>query len=667
MKHLSLVLFLALLFQAFPVFAQTPNDPLLDRLWYLDRIHASDAWETTTGHDGVVVAVLDSGVDLGHPDIEANVWLNEDEISGNGLDDDGNGRKDDVHGWDFVDGDADPNPEDAIPFDPSAVSHGTLVAGIIGAVGNNAEGIAGINWDVRIMPLRILNRQGVGGEQAAIDAINYALDNGADVINMSFTGRNISTPFSHAVKKAYDRGVVFVAAVGNDGENGQANLNRDPIYPACLKGALDDDWVIGVAATTSTDEKAGFSNYGRNCTDISAPGVDLFGTSFYDPDNASFDERYTGFWQGTSMAAPMVSGSAALLLSRFPTLTPAQMKIILQLSVDPVKTKGTAWFGQLGSGRVNVARALEFAAAYAPPIVRGVTKTPIAFAAGPGHLPEVNLFTSNGEHLASYLVYEDVVAGGISVLVDDFDQDGEAEFAVVPRSGGEARVKWFEMDGTLGAEFIAFPGVTGGFALASGDLDADGKIEFVVSSRDGEARLEVFTIKGEKKFDIALESNRGLTVDVGDVDGTLGDEIVLAPIHGAPVVRVLKGDGTPFNTMTVGNPAQTDGIYTALADLSNNGRKQIVVGARRGGDQWVRAFNFQGALTDAFLAGAEGLADGMQVVAGDVNADGRDDVIVMSDRNPTAIKAYQRGAEILSWGLGNDIVIGDTELGAWSF
>lgn len=647
--------------------AQTPNDPLLDRLWYLDQIHAPEAWEKTTGHDGVVVAVLDSGVDLGHPDIEGNLWLNEDETPGNGLDDDGNGYADDVRGWDFVDRDADPNPEDAVPFDPSAVSHGTLVAGIIGAVGNNAEGIAGINWDVRIMPLRILNRQGTGGEEDAIRAINYALDNGADVINMSFTGYNISTPFSHAVKKAYDRGVVFVAAVGNDGDNGRANLNREPIFPACLKGALDDDWVIGVAATTATDEKAGFSNWGRTCTDLAAPGVEIFGTSFYNPDNAFFDERYTGFWQGTSTAAPMVSGSAALLLSRFPTLTPAQVKVILQLAVDPVKTKGTAWFGELGPGRVNVARAMEFAAAYAPPIVRGVTRTPVAFAAGPGHLPEVNLFTADGEHLASYLVYEDAMTGGLSVLVDDFDQDGEAEFAVVPRSKGEARVRWFEMDGTLGAEFRAFSGVAGGFALASGDIDADGKIEFVVSSRDGEARLEVFTIDGNKKVDLALEANQGFTVDVGDVDGSLGDEIVLAPIHGAPVVQVLKGDGTPFNTMTVGDPGKTDGIYAALADLSDNGRKEIVVGARRGGDAWVRAFNFQGVLTHAFLAGSEGSTDGVQVVAGDADADGRDEVIVMSDKNPTEVRGYRLGTRTFSWGLGNDIVIGETELGAWSF
>ncbi|KKT75190.1 MAG: hypothetical protein UW70_C0037G0004 [Candidatus Peregrinibacteria bacterium GW2011_GWA2_44_7] len=362
----------------------------------------------------------------------------------------------------------------------------------------------------------------------------------------------------------------------------------------------------------------------------------------------------------------MISGSVALLLSRFPTLSPAQVKVILQLAVDPVKTKGTAWFGQLGSGRVNIERALQFASSFAPPIVRGVTRTPIVFAAGPGEKPEVNLFTADGEHLGSYLVYDESSMGGISVLVDDFDQDGEAEFAVVPRSDGTAHVRWFEMEGTLGGEFTAFPGVTGGFALASGDLDADGKNEFVVSSRDGEARLEVFTIDGKKKFDLAIDSNRGLTVDVGDVDGTLGDEIVLAPIHGAPIVQILKGDGTPFNTITVGDPGRIDGIYTALADLTDNGRKEIVVGARLGGDQWIRAFNFQGVLTHAFLAGVEGSSDGIQVVAGDVNADGRDDVIAMPDKNPEQVRAYFKGSEVLSWGI-HDVVIGSTELGAWSF
>lgn len=650
----------------FPALAQLPNDPLLDRLWYLDQIHAPAAWETTTGNDGVVVAVVDTGVDLDHTDISQNIWVNEDEIPENGIDDDGNGYVDDVHGWDFVSNDPDPQPVDVPPFDPSAISHGTLVAGIIGAVGDNAEGITGVNWDVEIMSLKILNRQGSGGERNAINAINYALDNGADVINMSFTGREISTPFSHAVKRAYDRGVVFIAAVGNDGENGRANLNRDPIYPACLKGALDDDWVIGVAATTGLDEKADFSNYGRSCTDIAAPGVEMFGTSFYNPDSVYFDERYTGYWQGTSASAPVVSGAAALLLSRFPTLTPAQVKIILQLSVDPVKTKGTPWFGQLGPGRLNIARALEFAPAFGPPIVRGVTRTPMVFGAGPGEAPEVNIFNADGEHLESFFVYEESFSGGVSVLVDDFDQDGEAEFAVVPRSGGSAHVRWFEMNGALGGQFSAFEGVTGGFALGSGDVDSDGKTEFVVVSRHGEGRLEVYDTEGRHERDIGIDTNQGYTVDVGDVDGTLGDEIVLAPVTGAPVIHVLKGDGTPFNTMTVGSPLQTNGIYTTLADLTNNGRKEIVVSSRKGGDGWVRGFTFQGVLTDAFLVGDEGSLDGLQISAGDIDADGRDDILAMTDDGPTHLFAYQGGEEIRQW-VVNDVILGATELASWSF
>lgn len=666
MKHLSRILFLALLLQSSSVFAKAPNDPLLDRLWYLDKIHAPAAWDTTTGNDGVVVAVIDTGVDLSHPDIEANLWVNEDEIPGNGIDDDHNGFIDDVHGWDFVEKDATPEPQDHPPFDPAAVSHGTLVAGIIGAVGNNGTGVVGVNWDVKIMPLRILNREGNGTEKAAIDAVNYALDNGADVINMSFTGRDISTPFAHAVKRAYDRGVVFVAAVGNDGQKGQGNLNQTPIYPACLKGALDDDWVIGVAATTSTDEKAAFSNYGKNCTDIAAPGVEMFGTSFYDPENPFFDEHYTGYWQGTSAAAPVVSGAAALLLSRFPTLTPAQIKIILQLAVDPVKTVGTSWFGQVGSGRVNIERALQFAAAYAPPIVRGVTKTPIVFAAGPGFAPEVNVFSAEGEHLGSYLVYDESFTGGVSVMVDDIDQDGQAEVAVIPRSNGTAQVRWFELDGTLRGSFEAFSGVRGGFSLALGDLDADGKLEFVVGSHEGEGYLEVYTVDGKKVRDMAVADSKPLMIQVGDLDGTLGDEIVLSPMVGAPVVTVLKGDGTPFNTITVGNPEFTGGISVGLADVTGNGRKEIIVGSRVGGDAWVRAFTFQGVLADAFLAGEADSRSGIQVVVGDVNADGRDDVITMPASRPERITAWSKHAPILSWGL-SDVIIGNTELGAWSF
>ncbi|MBU1126657.1 S8 family serine peptidase, partial [Patescibacteria group bacterium] len=354
MKWITSAVFFSLLF-ALPAKAMTPNDTFYSELWYLPQISAESAWENATGSDGVVVAVLDAGIDLDHPDLVDNIWINSGEIAGNGLDDDGNGFVDDVYGWDFVDNDNSPVPETNSEALAEAISHGTVVSGIIGATGNNSQGTVGLNWQVKIMSLRMLNYVGVGDSIATSKAIDYAVANGADVINLSFSGDTMDTLLSNSIEKAYEAGVVIVAAMGND------NLNTDstPIYPACF-GAYDvEDWVIGVAATTKTDEKTSFSNFGSACVDLSAPGVEFFGLSYFDPP-LGFDRAYGNSWSGTSMAAPVVSGTVALILSDFPNLSPAQIRTILKLSVDPVVLTSQL-SGKMGAGRINVARALEVA------------------------------------------------------------------------------------------------------------------------------------------------------------------------------------------------------------------------------------------------------------------------------------------------------------------
>src|SRR3989338_8135876 len=176
---------------AIPAYAFTPNDFYFSRQWYLPKIGAVEAWDKTTGPPDVIVAVLDTGFDLDHPDIAPNLWTNQGEIGSDGKDNDGNGFVDDLRGYDFVDDDGLPLPDQTPPLDVSAIAHGTIIAGIIGAVGNNTEGIAGINWNVRLMSVRILNNVGSGSSFDARDAILYAVKNGADVINLSFTGFEI--------------------------------------------------------------------------------------------------------------------------------------------------------------------------------------------------------------------------------------------------------------------------------------------------------------------------------------------------------------------------------------------------------------------------------------------------------------------------------------------
>ena len=252
----------------------TPNDSSFDLLWGLHNtgqtvnetsgtadadIDAVEAWDITTGSSDVVVAVIDSGVDYNHPDLSANIWTNTGEIADNDFDDDGNGYKDDVRGWDFVDGvDGDNDPIDS-------TNHGTHVAGIIGAVGNNSIGVTGVNWTVKIMPLRVGNDYGVVSDITA--AIQYASEMGAHVINLSLGGADES----QTVKAAIDASsAVVVCAAGNDGTDNDTS----PLYPA----SYDSPNIIAVAATDQNDELASFSNFGVTSVDVAAPGTNIYST-----------------------------------------------------------------------------------------------------------------------------------------------------------------------------------------------------------------------------------------------------------------------------------------------------------------------------------------------------------------------------------------------------
>jgi subtilisin family serine protease len=280
--------------------AAIPNDVFWGDQWYLNRIEAPDAWGISTGDSDLIIAVLDTGVDLDHPDLVNNLWTNKLEVAQNGKDDDGNGFVDDIHGWDFVDDDAVPEPEAAAAtVDTSPMSHGTLIAGLIGAEANNELGYAGLLWQTDIMAVRVLNENGVGDEEATAEAIDYAVANGARVINMSFAGTSSGSRLRTAVRRAYDAGVVIVAALGNDG----TNLDITPVYPACFRSEVDD-WVLGVGATGWQDEETEFTNYGATCADLSAPGVDILGLDYQDAADDT-DSEFGGPWNGTSISSPL--------------------------------------------------------------------------------------------------------------------------------------------------------------------------------------------------------------------------------------------------------------------------------------------------------------------------------------------------------------------------
>jgi len=340
--------------------ALTPNDPLLPSQWYLGTtsagIRARNAWDLETGDPSVVIGIIDTGVDLGHPDLMNNIWENPGEIPGNLFDDDGNGFVDDIHGWDFSTNDADPNPVFAVDslLGLDTGFHGTFAAGIAAGEGNNGLGIAGVAWGCRIMPLKVSDVNTEITLDAVTAAFEYAIDNGASVLNMSFAGTNpILQPFFQPlVNDAVAADIVCVAAAGNAGTD-------ITTYPAAC------DSVLAVAATTVANQRASFSNWGYY-VDIAAPGDNIWSALARnyarDASNDLLFQLLYGWngvdpymsGSGTSYACPVVVGAVALVRGRFPTVTAPFVIKHMKETADIVPT----YDNQIG-GRLNVYEALN--------------------------------------------------------------------------------------------------------------------------------------------------------------------------------------------------------------------------------------------------------------------------------------------------------------------
>ncbi len=294
-------------------------------------IDMPEAWDYSQCSDAIVVAVLDTGLDYTHPDIDANVWNNPDEKL-DSVDNDNNGYVDDIYGWDFINDDNDPMDDN---------SHGTHVSGIIGAEGNNNAGISGICWKVKIMPLKVLDSQGSGTIGDVLSAIDYAIAKGVNIINASYVGPDYSQIEYNAIKAAADAGILFIAAAGNNQNGNGIDIDQDPRYPA----AYNLDNIISVAASDQNDDIAYFSNYGQISVDVSAPGVNILSLH----PNSSYI-----YLSGTSMAAPHVTALAALLWSINPKLSYSLIREIILNTVDIIDSQLS--LTQTG-GRINAYKA----------------------------------------------------------------------------------------------------------------------------------------------------------------------------------------------------------------------------------------------------------------------------------------------------------------------
>lgn len=348
-----------------------PNDPRFSSQWHLSNsaagVQAQQGWNRELGSASVSIGIMDTGVDVGHPDLASKIWTNPAETPGNGIDDDLDGHIDDVNGWDFGDQDADPSPTPM--FEPSIGIdqgwHGTFVAGLAAGATNNGVGIAGVAWDCKIVPLKVSDVNGDILLSAMVEAFDYAIAHQVSVLNMSL-GTSDTTArafFQPLVNEAIGAGVVLVASAGNDGTD-------TPSFPAAC------DSVLAVAATNASNQRASFSNWGWY-VNIAAPGEAVWSCISR---NYEYDETSLLFFEvlwghdgvepymtndGTSFSAPIVAGAAALVRSHFPALSPKQ--VVAQLIVQG----DVRLYDNPIGPRLNIDRALIPALAVEPLANRG--------------------------------------------------------------------------------------------------------------------------------------------------------------------------------------------------------------------------------------------------------------------------------------------------------
>ncbi len=423
-------------FLLFP-FQATPSDYHAAEMWGLENIEAPAAWTVSTGSASVVVAVIDTGIDLTHPDLASNIWINTAEIAGNGVDDDGNGFIDDVSGWNFAEGNASAADAD---------DHGTHVSGIIGAIGANGLGIAGINWSARLIPLRVGNRTFESANTLnALRYVNTMKERGVNLVavNASFGGGSFSALFRDELIRARDNGVLFIAAAGNEG----ADNDVTPVYPA----NYDVGNVISVASMRPGNELSSFSNHG-GAVDLAAPGTSIRSTV-----------RGGGyeFFNGTSMAAPHVTGAAALIAAASPGIAAGAIRERILGSVDAVPALANL---VATGGKLNLRRAV--APSLVPPVISiTAPSVPLVLMDRAGVPLELTaaLAEENGVSASASIAWETIEgpapaafadAGRLSTTVW-FPQPGRYAIRVVATAGAFARSD--ELVVAIGAPGIAAP------------------------------------------------------------------------------------------------------------------------------------------------------------------------------------------------------------------
>ncbi|MBN1879416.1 S8 family serine peptidase [bacterium] len=600
---------------------EIPNDPDFNKQFALPLMEAPAAWDVIKGNSSVVVAIIDSGTDLTHPDLASAIWINPGEIPGNGIDDDGNTYIDDTQGWDFDGNDNNPNYGNAVN------DHGTHVSGIVSAITNNGIGVAGGTWGCPIMILKVFPDSGGGaavGNVAA--AIRYAADNGALVANLSLgSGSNFAIQ-EEAVEYAYTAGVTIVAAAGNGGNDGIGDST--PHYPSANEG------VIGVGNTNRFDSKDGSSNYGEDYVDVYAPGVSI---------RSTLPGGNYGNLGGTSMSSPMAAALAALIKCQNPSFTPDEILERMQKGCDAIDYSNPAYRGLLDPGRINYFLSLA-----ETPVIR-IEKWLIDdstgnsnFEADVGETVSMELMLKNHSWMDATNVNVTISASsGVTIssagasypdiqnkvtrsnLTDFIFTVTESSRTTIPiqvditADGGYSETATFDLSvNNPFPQMQWFPVPSfGGFnaSARAADINNDGFAEIITASNDG--TISVFNRNGgyyhgwpvSIASQIYLDSNLILAAPaVADIDGDGDVEIIVAdqlnnvawvnpndPNQGTKSrvlgrINVFTNDGLPFGgawpfvtdiPFSTGDPVQAGfKCSPCVADVAGDDRLEIIAG-----------------------------------------------------------------------------------------
>jgi thermitase len=654
----------------------TPNDPQFPNsaMYGLTKISAPQAWDLSTGSSSVVVADIDTGMRLNHPDLAANAWVNTGEIPGNGIDDDNNGYADDVNGYDFYFNDADPGDID----NGSSGLHGTHTAGTIGAVGNNTVGVVGVNWNVKLMVVKIFNNSESGDTTTSamlINAYNYIRtmkDRGVNVVatNNSYGGCSEACGFDQATKDALDAlgndNILTAFAAGNDARN----IDTTASYPA----SYTSPEVISVAASTSSDARASFSSWGANSVDLAAPGNVILSTT----------PTGYGTLSGTSMATPHVAGAIALLSAYHPELSAASLKASLLNNVDVI----AAWNGLVKTnGRLNVFKAMQTPTVCT--FVLGSSSVTLGSGGSTGGVTvnapvncdyfvksNVNWITitagdpGSGNGSFSYSVAANsgaprsgtVTAGGQTFTVNqngtaaltfnkvlDFDGDGKTDHVAIQNNGGA--MTWHIYRSTAGYTAVNF-GVFADDIPVPMDFDGDNKADIAIW-RGG--------APGSQGYFYYIKSSNGATGIVAwgnsgdnptltqDFDGDGKADFTVVRNVGGTLVWYVSGSTSGLLIYSFGNAND----IPIRGDFDGDGKSDPSVYRPAAGSPANTFFSYL-STTSNLRATSFGLSASDKIVPGDFDGDGKTDVAVWrnTDGNWYYLQSSNGTFKGFSFGIG---------------